>query len=146
MEFTAGSKPHETAFQYVPLEGAEKLERYCPGGFHTVSINDVLHDKYPIVHKLGFGGYSTTWLARDQTANRYVAVKTAIAASNSAESDILRRLGATNAADGTHPGKALMTPVLDEFTVSSPNGQHRCFVTTPARMSLSTAKMRPISG
>ncbi|OKP14466.1 hypothetical protein PENSUB_14078 [Penicillium subrubescens] len=38
-------------------------------------IGDVLHDRYHIVDKLGFGGYSTVWLARDSHLQRYVAVK-----------------------------------------------------------------------
>lgn len=28
-------------------------------------IGDVLHERYQIVDKLGYGGYSTVWLARD---------------------------------------------------------------------------------
>lgn len=38
-------------------------------------IGDVLHGgRYRVVDKLGFGGYSTVWLARDTQARRYVAV------------------------------------------------------------------------
>lgn len=49
---------------------AEDLNRYCPGGFHPIHLHDKLHDgRYEIVHKLGFGAFSTVWLARD---NQYV--------------------------------------------------------------------------
>ncbi|EPE05772.1 serine protein kinase [Ophiostoma piceae UAMH 11346] len=45
---------------------AEPLHRYQPGGYHPVRLGDVLHGgRYTIVHKLGWGGYSTTWAARD---------------------------------------------------------------------------------
>lgn len=46
---------------------AEPLHRYRPGGYHPVHLGDVLKDgRYKILHKLGFGGYSTVWVARDQ--------------------------------------------------------------------------------
>lgn len=75
----------------------------------------------------GFGAYSTTWLARDQTAGKYVAIQ---------ESDILGLLGQGDA----HPGKDIIPPVLDEFVLDGPNGTHRCLVTVPARMSVAEAK------
>ena len=44
----------------------EPLERYVSGGFHPVALNDTFHNgRYTIRYKLGYGGYSTVWLARD---------------------------------------------------------------------------------
>lgn len=71
---------------YNWIRGVETLERYEPGGFHPVIIGNVLHDRYYIVDKLGFGGYSTVWLARDMHQQEYVAVKVGIAKSTSASS------------------------------------------------------------
>jgi hypothetical protein len=51
-------------FEYNWIDGAENLEKYKPQGYHPIMIGDVLHDRYRIVDKLGFGGYSTVWLAR----------------------------------------------------------------------------------
>ncbi|KAI0915065.1 kinase domain-containing protein [Ustulina deusta] len=47
-----------------------------------------------VVHKLGFGGYSTIWLARDKHLQRYVSLKILVAgkSSKSAEGTILRML------------------------------------------------------
>lgn len=37
-----------------------------PGGFHTVTLGNTFHDgRYRIQDKLGYGGHSTVWLARD---------------------------------------------------------------------------------
>lgn len=45
---------------------AEPIEDYGPGGFHPVHFGDLLHDgQYKIVRKLGFGAFSTAWLAKD---------------------------------------------------------------------------------
>lgn len=46
---------------------AEPLHRYKPGGYHPVHLGDEMSDKrYRIVHKIGYGGYSTVWLAKDR--------------------------------------------------------------------------------
>lgn len=68
-------------FEYNWINGAENLEKYKPEGYHPVMIGDVLHDRYRIVDKLGFGGYSTIWLAQDRYQEEYVAVKVGIANS-----------------------------------------------------------------
>jgi serine/threonine-protein kinase SRPK3 len=46
---------------------AEPLQRYCRGGYHPVKLGDALNDgTYKILHKLGWGGYSTVWAAKNQ--------------------------------------------------------------------------------
>jgi hypothetical protein len=42
---------------------------------HPIQIGNYLHERYRIVHKLGYGSFSTVWLARDEQASKYVAVK-----------------------------------------------------------------------
>jgi serine/threonine protein kinase len=44
----------------------EPLKYYIPGGYHPISLGDVFQHRYKIVRKLGWGGYSTVWLAHDQ--------------------------------------------------------------------------------
>jgi hypothetical protein len=58
----------------------EPLERYITGGFHPVVMGDALHDgRYIVRHKLGYGGFSTVWLASDEqdreSAHHYVSIK-----------------------------------------------------------------------
>jgi serine/threonine-protein kinase SRPK3 len=48
----------------------ENVLNYRPGGYHPVALGDTLKDgRYKIRHKLGHGGFSTVWVARD---NKYV--------------------------------------------------------------------------
>ena len=45
----------------------EKIAKYQPGGYHPVCLGDTFKDgRYKIHHKLGWGGFSTVWLARDR--------------------------------------------------------------------------------
>jgi serine/threonine protein kinase len=49
------------------MAGIENVQRYRPGGYHPVHIGDTL-SKYTVLHKLGYGGFSTVWLVkRDRT-------------------------------------------------------------------------------
>jgi len=44
----------------------EDLEDYCQGGYHPVHIGDTFSGgRYTIVRKLGWGHFSTVWLAKD---------------------------------------------------------------------------------
>ncbi|KZF22827.1 kinase domain protein [Xylona heveae TC161] len=124
-------------YEYNWIDGAEKLEKYRPGGYHPIMIGDVLHGRYRIVDKLGFGGYSTVWLAQDTSLKRYVAVKIGIANSIPRETNTLRALSAPLPPSSLrHPGCDSMPLPLDEFELKGPNGTHVCYITAPARCNL----------
>ena len=135
MESSGNNQPVEIA--YYPIEHVETLEEYRPGGFHPITIGDHLCGRYRIVHKLGFGSFSTVWLARDERANRYVAIKIAVAGETgeSQENTITRFLQ-----DKVHPWKDLILSTLDGFFLTGPNGKHECIVTVPARVSVVMAQ------
>jgi serine/threonine-protein kinase SRPK3 len=51
-----------------PSEASEEedLDDYCKGGYHPVEPGQVYKDgRYTVVRKLGWGHFSTVWLARD---------------------------------------------------------------------------------
>jgi hypothetical protein len=57
-----------TGFQILdslPLVEEEREPFYSPTVFYPAEIGEVLHVRYQIVGKLGYGGYSTVWLCRD---------------------------------------------------------------------------------
>ncbi|KAF3483115.1 uncharacterized protein GIQ15_02439 [Arthroderma uncinatum] len=134
--------PRRTDIRYNWVDGAESLECYAPGGYHPVMIDDILHDRYRIVDKLGFGGYSTVWLAQDIRLGRYVAVKVGISSESKSllhEIKSLRTLFtplSSPTSKQQHPGCNSFPYILDEFEVHGPNGTHVCYTSTPARCNL----------
>lgn len=54
-----------TRFIYEDIDDVERLDDYRPRGYHPIKMGDYLHERYRVVHKLGYGAYSTTWLAQD---------------------------------------------------------------------------------
>lgn len=45
----------------------ESLDRYSPGGYHPVRIGEYFDkERFCIINKLGYGPYSTVWLAYDR--------------------------------------------------------------------------------
>lgn len=97
-----------------------------------MEIGDLLHSRYEIVDKLGYGGWSTVWLANDYQSTHFVAVKVGMADSLRREATIL---GALSAAP--HSKSPDYIPrLLDEFILKGPNGSHPCYVTPLALCNL----------
>lgn len=119
---------YDRKFQPSNLDNVEELELYQPGGFHPVHLGDTFADgRYRIIHKLGFGGFSTVWLAREESQKRYVALKiiTAEASCDCPELKILQYLEKSTC---EQPGRAYIASILDYFQIEGPNGTHICLV------------------
>ena len=129
---------YNPAYQWQ--EDVEDLEVYHEGRYHQVHIQDELSNgRYQVVHKLGFGSYSTVWLAKDLHTNRYVAIKIVVARAsrNSREGQIFRHLRDT---PNNHPGRSYASSISDEFYIDGPNGCHLCLVSEPTRCSIVDSK------
>lgn len=120
--------------------------RYRPGGYHPVVIGDTLKaGRYKIYHKLGYGGFSTVWVARDSTyvillltifffnvltacrLEQWVSVKimTADMTNKSRELHNLQTLAEHSKGS---PGAERIVQLLDNFLLDGPNGCHQCLV------------------
>ena len=53
----------------------EGISDYKINGYHPVHIGEVLLERYIIMQKLGYGHFSTAWLALDTKFGTYVAIK-----------------------------------------------------------------------
>lgn len=114
-----------TPLKYFPFQlgECEELENYEPGGFHPVHLGDVYDDQYRVVHKLGFGGFSTVWLARIALSKRWVALKF-VTSRESPTYEVRSMIE-------SHPrvaGSRLFAVAERRFWVDGPNGRHLCLV------------------
>ena len=55
------------------LSSAKKIEeetnpKYNPNAFYPAKVDEVLHDRYKLIAKLGYGMTATVWLAKDLQA------------------------------------------------------------------------------
>ncbi|RMD43723.1 hypothetical protein DV735_g1464, partial [Chaetothyriales sp. CBS 134920] len=108
-------------------EVVENVEEYQPGGFHPVHLGDIFVDRYQVTGKLGFGQFSTVWMAVDLWGGREVALKIIKAKSSMGnhELDIMRTLSKEGMRNGS--GEHVVD-LLDHFRHTGPNGTHLCLV------------------
>jgi serine/threonine protein kinase len=128
---------------YHWLDDVEDLELYSKGGYYPITILDTVQSprtSYRVLHKLGYGSYSTVWLAQDTQTSRLVSLKllTAepVAAEGSNEVAMLAHLAAEPRSDSEIPARQYILPLLDSFRVESPNGSHTCLVMEPQGPSI----------
>ncbi|KAK9372082.1 kinase-like domain-containing protein [Lipomyces chichibuensis] len=137
------TRPPAFVFQPSSLDNIEQIENYRSGGFHPVSIGDSFsRGRYRVLHKLGFGGFSTVWLARDEQSQRLVSLKivTAEASNTCNELRILQHL---NNSTKYRPACDHILSLLDHFTVEGPNGFHACLVSPFAGPDLAQISYTP---
>lgn len=112
-------------------EEEEDLEDYVKGGYHPVQLGDTFSDgRYIVVRKLGWGHFSTVWLAKDTKHNRHVALKVVKSAQRYTETalDEIKLLQRLIRGDAGHPGRRHVIGFLDHFRHKGPNGNHVCMV------------------
>ncbi|KAJ8588952.1 kinase-like protein [Rhizopogon salebrosus TDB-379] len=135
--------------QSIMTEDEEDWEDYVKGGYHPVHIGDSFSEgRYIIVRKLGWGHFSTVWLANDTKMNRHVALKIVKSAPRYTETALdeikmLQRLITSKTPPvpptpanpnpppshaHTHPGRSHVMSFLDHFRHKGPNGVHVCMV------------------
>jgi serine/threonine-protein kinase SRPK3 len=107
-----------------------------------VSIGDVFADgRYKVLHKLGFGGSSTIWLARDSVSGILVALKVLAAFKSTKPKDEIEELIISRKLDSliasTHnPARHNIQTIKDSFIEEGPNGTHVCLVSELAGPSV----------
>uniref|UniRef100_A0A8C1Z5Z0 non-specific serine/threonine protein kinase n=1 Tax=Cyprinus carpio TaxID=7962 RepID=A0A8C1Z5Z0_CYPCA len=111
-------------------EEQEDPNDYCKGGYHHVKIGDLLNGKYHVIRKLGWGHFSTVWLAWDIQGKRFVAMKVVKSAEHYTETalDEIKLLRSVRNTDPDDPNREMVVQLLDDFKVSGVNGTHVCMV------------------
>ncbi|KAJ3849776.1 kinase-like domain-containing protein [Lentinula lateritia] len=133
------------ASHHSVTEDEEDWEDYVKGGYHPVHIGDAFSEgRYVVVRKLGWGHFSTVWLAWDGRIKRHVALKVVKSAPRYTETaldeiKLLQRLITSSTPTSTtqtgalspsllHPGRSHVISFLDHFRHRGPNGTHICMV------------------
>ncbi|XP_053509390.1 SRSF protein kinase 1b isoform X4 [Ictalurus furcatus] len=111
-------------------EEQEDPNDYCKGGYHHVKIGDLFHGRYHVIRKLGWGHFSTVWLAWDIQGKRFVAMKVVKSAEHYTETalDEIKLLRAVRTSDPNDPSGEKVVQLLDDFKISGVNGTHVCMV------------------
>ncbi|KAJ3544981.1 hypothetical protein NM208_g2747 [Fusarium decemcellulare] len=94
-------------------------EAYHPGGYHPIHLGDVVQNRCRIIRKLGWGQFSTVWLAIDTQLDRYVSLKITVAveSGNVSKEVTLYR-------SRLQPGSTYLVTLYDAVREMGPNGEH----------------------
>ncbi|KRX04834.1 Protein kinase-like domain [Pseudocohnilembus persalinus] len=57
------------------LQDNEGIEEYQIGGYYPAHIGEIFFNRYILVKKIGYGNFSTVWLAKDIKHDIFVAIK-----------------------------------------------------------------------
>ncbi|KAJ5322740.1 protein kinase [Penicillium brevicompactum] len=134
---------HTTAVHIQAIE-EQTLPFYHRKYYYPVKIGQVFNDRYRIIAKLGYGAYSTVWLAWDERANEYASLKVSVRVDNNNgehspvlnEISMLQRL--KQFAKEDHPGLDFTRLARDMFETESLAGRHHCIVYKPHGTSVRT--------
>eukprot|EP00262_Sarcandra_glabra_P006196 TRINITY_DN18316_c0_g1_i2.p1 TRINITY_DN18316_c0_g1~~TRINITY_DN18316_c0_g1_i2.p1 ORF type:complete len:444 (-),score=82.99 TRINITY_DN18316_c0_g1_i2:15-1346(-) len=110
-------------------EEDEGFDDYRKGGYHAVRPGDQFGGgRYVAQRKLGWGHFSTVWLAFDTSSSRFVALKVQKSAAEFAQAALHEIEVLSAIADGDPSNSKCVVRLLDHFKHSGPNGQHFCLV------------------
>ncbi|KAJ5355810.1 kinase-like domain-containing protein [Penicillium concentricum] len=134
-----------TQSNFQPLDSNDKFEEetlpwYTPDSSYAVKVGEVFQSRYQVIGKLGYGGYSTVWLCRDLTINKYVTLKVfkRDSAEGKREVKVYDHLHTSNA---SHDGAMFVRTALNSFQIDAQGldpsrGFYQCIVHQPLGISL----------
>ncbi|KAK7055920.1 kinase-like protein [Favolaschia claudopus] len=129
---------HLDRFYEPHFDDVERLQGYQHGGFAPISLGqEFVNGRYKVIHKLGYGGFSTVWLARDRSNRGLVALKIMQANASSKPSHELAEIHIPRSLHTMLPRiQDLSVDVKDNFKVIMPSGEHQVIVMQMAGPSL----------
>lgn len=117
----------------------EDSEDYRKGGYHPIKLSEKFNNgAYEVVGKLGWGHFSTVWMAKSMLAvnptsssscwNSFVALKVVKSEKKYVETalDEIKLLNASQNGRKGEKGENFIVKLLDSFTHEGPNGKHVC--------------------
>ncbi|KAG8910694.1 hypothetical protein FRC01_006186, partial [Tulasnella sp. 417] len=139
--FSLPSAPPPTRQGFICDEEPNVLSAKNRFGYLPILPDKTLCEgRFQLIRKLGWGGSSTVWLARNTQSSQYVAVKVMTAHATSlhqagllGEVAFLERIKSTNP---QHPGYQHCSRFYETFFEAGAEGAHLCLVMEPLGMDL----------
>ncbi|RDW70454.1 uncharacterized protein DSM5745_07965 [Aspergillus mulundensis] len=132
---------HSSNMGNGPRIEEQTLPSYHKKRYYPVRIGDTLNDRYRIIAKLGYGGYSTVWLARDERTKQYASLKVCIEQNDNQPSPVLNEVNILQrmqklAETKNNPGRFFTRLATDIFELHTSSGRHYCIASKPQGHSL----------
>ncbi|EIW52513.1 kinase-like protein [Trametes versicolor FP-101664 SS1] len=137
------SQPHTDSLQNWDAE--EPLSGYdlATNGYLPIGIADTLGFRYKAVRKIGWGVYSTVWIAEDTRATCsqstvYSALKVLTRMATDAQDKLLELefMQRMREQSPAHPGYPYVIHLHDHFYQKGPQGRHLCLAMEPLLQDL----------
>ncbi|XP_038719101.1 SRSF protein kinase 1-like isoform X1 [Tripterygium wilfordii] len=110
-------------------EDDEGIDSYRKGGYHAVRVGDTFNGaRYVAQRKLGWGQFSTVWLAYDTRSSSFVALKIQKSAAQFVQAALHEIEVLSAIANGDPSNSKCVVRLIDHFKHTGPNGQHLCMV------------------
>ncbi|PSC68985.1 SRSF kinase 1 [Micractinium conductrix] len=107
----------------------EDEEDYKRGGYHRVRAGEKFKDgRYTVLHKLGWGHFSTVWMVRDEQTGSLGAMKVVKSAAHYTEAARDEITLLSQIAERDPEDRHYCCRMVDWFEHSGPHGRHVCMV------------------
>ncbi|RYP08826.1 hypothetical protein DL764_001623 [Monosporascus ibericus] len=115
---------------YRPDINVEDIGQYRRGGLHPIRLGDFLgdNDRFRVVHKLGFGHFSTVWLCFDNKEKLWRGVKVLCAEESVEDNPELTAMRYFEGYSAEYMSDNHIGLPLEHFWLTGPNGRHLCLV------------------
>ncbi|KAJ6244203.1 hypothetical protein M0813_21467 [Anaeramoeba flamelloides] len=125
---TTINKPKKHFSPKTPSSDDQEPEHYYKGGYHPVQKGEIFNNRYKALCKIGWGFFSTVWLAHDSLKGLFVALKIVKSEQifTQAARDEIQLLKKVIQQDQSKNSKVIR--ILDSFVHLGSNGKHVCMV------------------
>lgn len=93
----------------------EPMSKYKVGGYYPVSVGELFNNKYRIIKKLGWGAFSTVWLAYDYQESHTFKVLKIVRADKKSTDSVKHEIDMTSKLNGIRTTKFIETFLQDSI-------------------------------
>ncbi|KAG6902038.1 hypothetical protein C0995_005248 [Termitomyces sp. Mi166 len=128
-----------TGFKNIPISKnveEELWDWYTPQSFYPVRLGDIIHSKYQVLYKLGYGTTSTLWICRDLHRDEYVCMKSMVCDYPSVEREVKTYEALSDQRTSGLIGRHLVRQALDHFELEIEDRNYNFLIHEPLGLSV----------